>query len=97
MILLEDHQTEGAGYAVPLDAVPADGLGQYFVWKVTEHGDGTGTVNRVNVKVGEMIKDDILILEGLQMGDRIAGAGVHVLQEGQKIRLLHKEKGGSSS
>ena len=82
--LTEPSQTENAGYAVPLDAVPVDGLGNYFVWKISEHGDGTATVSRVNVKVGEMIKNDILVVEGLQQGDRIAAAGVQFCRKGRK-------------
>ncbi len=78
--------TKPAAYAVPADAVPVDGQGNYFVWAVREAGGDTGTVQRVDVRVGEMVGDDILVLAGLEPGDRIALAGVHLLQEGQRVR-----------
>ncbi len=78
--------SEDIAYAVPIDAVPIDDQGSYFVWMVKEAADGVGTVHRTDVTVGKMVKDDILVLEGLNQGDRIALAGVHLLQEGQQVR-----------
>ncbi len=78
--------TEPVAYAVPVDAVPIDGQGNYFVWTVRGAGGDTGTVHRVFVQVGEMVGNDILVLAGLKPGDRIALAGVHLLQEGQQVR-----------
>jgi hypothetical protein len=43
-------------------------------------------VHRVDVQVGEMVQDYILVLSGLGPGDRIALAGVSLLQEGQRVR-----------
>ncbi len=82
----ETGNSGSAAYAVPLDAVPLDGQGAYFVWSVRDAGDGTATVHRVDVQVGEMVGDDILVSAGLKSGDRIALAGVHLLQEGQRVR-----------
>ncbi|UCE58430.1 MAG: efflux RND transporter periplasmic adaptor subunit [Phycisphaerales bacterium] len=78
--------SETIAYAVPIEAVPIDDQGNYFVWVVNDTADGTATVHRANVTVGEMIQDDILILEGLSGVERIALAGVHLLQEGQQVR-----------
>ncbi len=39
-----------------------------------------------------MILNDIVVLSGLSKGDRIATAGVHLLREGQQVRLLDAEK-----
>ncbi len=77
---------EALAYAVPLDAVPVDGQGDYFVWVVNDGDGDTGTVQRVNVQVGEMVGDEILVTAGVEPGDRIALAGVHLLQEGQTVR-----------
>lgn len=85
--LKPDH-TEATAYAVPLDAVPIDGQGNYFVWRVQDADGGTATVHRADVRVGEMAGDDILVLDGLKPGDRIALAGVHLLEEGQRVRPL---------
>ncbi len=78
--------TDSVAYAVPIEAVPVDGLGNYYVWSINEDSEGTGTVHRVDVQVGEMVGDDILVVEGVESGDRIALAGVHLLQEGQQVR-----------
>ncbi len=82
----EPESSEAVAYAVPIDAVPIDDQGNYFVWVVKEAGDGTGTVHRVDVQVGDTVGSDILVRAGLKQGDRIALAGVHLLQEGQQVR-----------
>jgi RND family efflux transporter MFP subunit len=82
----EPASTEAVAYAVPIDAVPIDGQGRYYVWQVKDGADGTGTVFRVDVEVGEMVRNDILVTAGLEPGNRIALAGVHLLREGQVVR-----------
>ena len=77
-----------AGYAVPIDAVPVDGLGVYHVWLLKAGDGGRWTVQRSDVKVGQMIQDRIVIVDGVNKGDRIATAGVHLLEQGQTVRLL---------
>ncbi len=46
------------------------------------------TVRRVDVTVGQMLEREILVTDGIERGDRIAAAGVHLLKDGQKVRLL---------
>jgi RND family efflux transporter MFP subunit len=86
-------QAEGAAHSVPIDAVPIDGQGIYYVWKLKPSTGDCFTVHRQDVTVGEIINDNILVTAGLKEGDRIALAGVHLLQENQEVRLL-KEKTG---
>ncbi len=86
---LSSEEAEGNVYAIPLDLVPVDGLGNYYVWKVKQSGEDQWAVQRVDVKVGEMVgSHDILVVEGISTGDRIAAAGVHLLENGQVVRLL---------
>lgn len=92
VFLLKDRLNQQEGFPVPVDAVPVDGQGVYFVWKVVEKA-GKHTVQRMDVKVGEMMADEILVVEGLAKGDRIATAGVHLLYEGQEVRLLQPKAG----
>lgn len=92
----EGEGAEEGGYAVPIDAVPIDGLGTYFVWMVQPDGEGTFTVHRRNVQVGQMVGDEILVVAGLESGDRIAAVGVHVLREGQRVRLLESSTEGGA-
>lgn len=84
----EDAPSDSTAYAVPLGAVPVDGVGNYFVWKVEPNEEGTMTVRRVDVTVGQMLEREILVTDGIERGDRIAAAGVHLLKDGQKVRLL---------
>jgi RND family efflux transporter MFP subunit len=76
---------------VPLDLVPVDGVGQYYVWLLEPDGDGVFSLTRRDVSVGEVRGDSITVSSGLQNGDRIAAAGVNVVVEGQKVRLLQAE------
>jgi RND family efflux transporter MFP subunit len=73
-------------FLVPIDAVPVDGQGQYYVWKAKKTDSDGYTVHRQNVQVGAMEGDSIRITSGLSRGDRIAASGVHMLQEGQTVR-----------
>ena len=77
-----------AGFEVPLDAVPVDEVGQYYVWRVVAVEGDLFRVERRNVTVGPVTLNRVLVTEGLEKGDRIALAGVHVLTEGAQVRLL---------
>ena len=79
---------DSRGFEVPLDAVPVDEVGQYYVWLVTPVAGEINQVERRNVQVGPMTLNSVLITEGLEKGDRIALAGVHILTEGAQVRLL---------
>lgn len=76
------------GFLLPVDAVPIDTAGDYFVWGLTGELNGIFTVHRQSVQVGEMTGDNIVVTSGLAEGDRVAAAGVHILKEGQKVQLL---------
>ena len=80
------------GFPVPLDAVPVqvseDGTENWFVWKMKDTGNGTFTVHRTEIVVGEVAGNTIVVREGLARGDRIALAGVNILTEGREVRLL---------
>jgi multidrug efflux system membrane fusion protein len=87
-----------ASFTLPVDAVPIDEpTGTYSVWKVNVSPDGTGTVHRQKVSVGEMVGDDIVVTDGIAPGDQIALAGVYVLKEGQKVKpFLATEQSGTT-
>ncbi len=93
----DSTSTDQTAFVLPIEAAPVDGLGSYFVWKLKDVGDGGFTVHRADVTVGEMKRGDILVLSGVEPGDRIAAAGVHLLQEGQQVRILEsaETEGGS--
>ena len=78
-----------ADLLLPLDAVPVDGLGQYFVWRVEPVEGDLYAVTRQDVSVGELTAENIIITAGLSRGDRVAAAGVNILVEGQQVKLLN--------
>lgn len=83
----EDQSDPDLGHLIPLSAAGIDGQGQYFVWKLEPTGGELFTARRVNVKAGPLSGDQVVILEGLSAGDRVATAGVTLLTEGQRVRL----------
>ena len=73
------------GIMVPVSAVFAsDGEEQSYVWIIDEE---SGQVTRRKVTAGQLSDDGIMIDEGLKPGEWVAIAGVHSLQEGQKVRI----------
>lgn len=76
------------GYLLPIAALAIDGVGQYYVWRLQPAGADEYTAHRVNVTVGRMMGDSILVLEGVGQGELLAGAGVTLLNEGQRVRRL---------
>jgi multidrug efflux system membrane fusion protein len=89
-----EEQVTYNGFLVPVNAVPIDEVGKYYVWKAKAMPDGQSyTVHKTIVKVGEMAQGNIKVTDGLSKGDRIAAAGVNFLQEGQQVYLLDAQAG----
>ena len=82
------------GFLLPADVVPVDTHGKYFVWVLTGEQSGVFKVQRQDVEVGEMTGNRITVTKGVSVGDRIATAGVHILKQGQKVRLI--DNGGTA-
>jgi multidrug efflux pump subunit AcrA (membrane-fusion protein) len=70
---------------IPNTAVFTDPDGSKLVWVIDPE---SMTVHRQGVETGHLVDDRILIVSGLKLGDRIVTAGVHHLEEGQKVRLF---------
>lgn len=60
------------------------------IWKLNAD---TMTVHLTDVTVGSLSTRGIQILDGLAPGDQVVTAGVHYLQEGQKVRAWTRERG----
>jgi len=69
---------------VPAVAVTKDSTGVQMAWNM----DADGNVTRRPVKTGAVTGNDIVVLEGLQPGDRIVTAGASFLRDGMKVRDL---------
>ena len=74
----------------PQAVVTADGSIGSFVWR---YDVDSGKVNKVNVTLGNVIDGGIQIIDGLQAGDQVVLAGMHLLTDGQTVKPLKKERG----
>ncbi|MFT5365664.1 MAG: multidrug efflux system membrane fusion protein [Candidatus Latescibacterota bacterium] len=82
-----DTDNKGDRILVPPVAVSEDRQGR-FVFVVNPENDGLGTVHRHTVKIGDLTKDGMEVLGGIQGGDLVVTAGISRIQDGQKVRLL---------
>ena len=81
------------GTAAPRTTIPLPALFQPQdrpadkprVWVVNEQ---THTVTSVPVRVGEMVGEERIVVEGLERGQRVVVAGASRLREGQSVRIL---------
>lgn len=78
----------GGVVQVPPAAVAEDRQGRY-VYVVERSDEGTGTVRRRSVRVGELTASGLTVLDGLDDGDLLVTAGVSRIQEGQQVQLLN--------
>lgn len=62
-------------------------MGDSTVYRLKPQGDGTALIEKVSVKIGRVSEEAAEILSGLARGDLVVGAGVHVLSEGERVRL----------
>ncbi|MEO9386105.1 efflux RND transporter periplasmic adaptor subunit [Chromobacterium phragmitis] len=69
---------------LPLTAI-LDLQGKHYVWTVD---DKTLRVSRKPVEVASIDSDGASIASGARAGDKIVTAGVHLLREGQRVKLL---------
>lgn len=73
--------------AVPLSAL-YDSDGQPAVWVVDP---ATGKVSLRSVQVGPYGETSVPVLSGLQPGEWVVAAGVHLLLEGQRIKPIDRD------
>lgn len=83
------------GYTVPLSAAIKDGSAEdpnnpenASKMAIYIYDPDTSTVKRREVTVGGIRENSLVVVDGLQPGDRVASAGVTFLKEGQEVKLL---------
>ncbi len=87
---LPDYESGKEGfYEVPSTAVFADEKNQAFVWLLNQ---GTMTVSKIPVTITRLSTAHVRITKGVNKGDVIVTAGVHNLDEGEKVRILEKKR-----
>jgi RND family efflux transporter MFP subunit len=87
-ILLEQPAQFESFFTVPVAAIFADEQDLSYVWTLDS---STMTPRRVQVGVGEMVGDSVVVTEGLVVGDEIITAGTHFVREGQPVRRITDE------
>ncbi|WP_081686778.1 efflux RND transporter periplasmic adaptor subunit [Chitinilyticum litopenaei] len=80
-----------AGVALPLTALLGQGKEQR-VWLLGSDGKVQGL--KVSVR---SYRDGAVLVDGIQPGARVITAGVHLLHEGQKVRVLDERQAGVAS
>lgn len=81
-----------SGFSIPLSAIIKEGtidesngggIAQVFVFDPT-----ASTVTRREVQIAGVRENALLVIDGLEAGERIASAGVSFLRDGQEVKLL---------
>ncbi len=72
-------------YLLPSAAVFTDANGQSFVWRLNNKSN---QVHKTPVTIAGLKGSNVEITKGLHPGEQVISAGVHFLQEGQKVRPL---------
>lgn len=72
---------------LPLQALLRDGDATY-IWLLDRNAM---TVKRVPIKVASIAGNEVAVAGGVQPGDTLATAGVHLLKDGQKVKLLDEK------
>jgi RND family efflux transporter MFP subunit len=82
--------TPGAGAAPAAIKLPTSAIreqhGKTQVWVLAGEGDALQVKAR-DVAVAGLDGNEVLVAQGLQSGERVVVAGVHVLGDGQKVRV----------
>lgn len=71
---------------IPASAVLEDRAGR-FAFVVRPAGDGTATVSRRAISVGDLGADGLEVLDGLADGDLVVTAGVTKIQDGMTVKM----------
>jgi RND family efflux transporter MFP subunit len=74
---------------LPLQALLREGDSTY-VWLLEQ---GSQQVKKSRIEVADVAGNDVVIRSGVMPGATVVTAGVHLLKEGQKVRVLEAEAG----
>lgn len=99
-ITLEFPVPRGRGYTLPLSVMPFEGQlnvprdqAQPGEVEIFVFDPPTSTVKRRKIKVGGVRENSIIAVDGLELGERVASAGVSFLRDGMKVKLLPDDSG----
>ena len=87
-VLLRQRIEAESVFTVPVSSIFADEQGAQYVWVLDQQ---SMTPEKARVRVGDLIGDSAMVLEGLEAGDTVITAGTHAIIEGQQVRLITDE------
>ena len=81
----ELDEDDPSNYFLPVNTVLKDSQGN-FVFSVKDHEDGTATVTKKRVEVGEINQLGIEIISGISEGDTVVTAGTSKIYSGLVVK-----------
>ena len=97
-ISIEFNVPRGQGFALPISVLPFEGQierpsspNQPGKTHVYVYDPATSTVAKRQVTVGGVRENALVVIDGLEVGDLVASAGVSFLRDGQKVKLFEQE------
>lgn len=94
-VAIEFPVPTGAGFLLPLTVLPMNGQidpdagpGNPSSTSVFVFEEATGTVAEREITIGGVSENQLIVIDGVETGERVASAGVSFLRDGQKVKLL---------
>lgn len=93
---IESEADDTLGYPVPTKAIGVHSDGGLYVWLVKPASGNQHVVSKQKIVAGELVSEsERIVTSGVNKGDRVATAGVHLLTDGDRVRLYTPEHGGA--
>jgi multidrug efflux system membrane fusion protein len=73
---------------IPIDALVHDGASDQYLIYVLEQKDGGTVAKAISVRPGPFIGNQVSIVEGLTVGQRIVASGANLLRSGDAVREI---------
>ena len=84
----EEDMVSAPGFLIPVAAALAEADNSFSAFVFDPE---TSTVHKKSIRLGGVVYNDIVVLEGLAEGDIVATAGVSFLSDGQQVTLLDEQ------
>lgn len=86
---LHDAKLLKPAAVIPLNAVvrPRNNPSGYAVFTITE-GNGKSVARMKAVRLGDVVGNRMIVLEGLKAGDQVVGNGAALLQDGDEVKAF---------
>ena len=84
-VLLSMATPDNSVIQLPLSAVQSDAAGNFFVWTVERD---TAQVTKRHIELGIPSRQQVPVLSGLELGEKVVAAGGAWLYDGMQVRPL---------